>query len=412
MKENIPSKDIPRTGETTAEKGHESELGELLRTEVRALQDASRDTGSGETLQLKREVQLDITWKSIFRVLVAGLLVYTTILLSPILKVLIVAVLLAVALYPIECWAERRGWPGWVGQVLAATALLAVVVGCFVIIGPMLFHQIAVLGESLPKLRDQIMGHLPSSGPVRQALENSLSPVTVSDSRLILERLLLVVGTTLGGLVYFVVVVALAFYLLADGPRALKWMIVFFPVNQREKISEALGQISSLISSYVTGQCLISALATVYLFVVLTLLGVPMALLLGIVAGICDILPIIGFFIAVFLAMTMGFAVSPLTAALIFILYGAYHLFENFVIIPRVYGKKLRLSKLAVPLAVAGGGLVGGVVGAIAVLPLVAAYPVVERLWLASRLEPDTVKEHEAFGEERRIDKRSTARGK
>ena len=120
-----------------------------------------------------------------------------------------------------------------------------------------------------------------------------------------------------------------------------------------------------------------------------------MALLLGIVAGICDILPIIGFFIAVFLAMVMGLTVSPTTAVLIFLFYGAYHLFENFYIVPRVYGKKLRLSKLAVPLAVAAGGLVGGLVGAIAVLPIVAAYPVIERLWLASRLEPDTVKAHE-----------------
>jgi len=183
--------------------------------------------------------------------------------------------------------------------------------------------------------------------------------------------------------------------LMADGLRAIKWLIVFFPAGEREKISQALGQISHLISSYVTGQFFISVLAATYLFIVLKLLGVPMALLVGIFAGICDILPIIGFFLAVFLAMAMGLANSPTTAALIFVFYGAYHLFENFFIVPRVYGKKLRLSKLAVPLAVAAGGLVAGVVGAIAVLPIVAAYPVVERLWLAGKFEPDTVKSHE-----------------
>ncbi len=378
--------------ETAAEKTNV--LKQVLETEIRELQRTLPETGAAGNGGLKHVVHYDITWKAIFRVLAAGLLVYLIILLSPIFKILVISVLLAVALYPMVRWAEAKGWPSWTGQVLAAASLLIVLVGCFVIIGPMLFQQISVLGESLPRVRDQIMGHLPASGPVREALENSLSPGTVSDSRHILQRLLLVIGTTLGGLVYFVVIVALAFYLLADGPRALRWVIVFFPVQQREKISQALREIASLISSYVTGQCLISALAASYLFAVLTLLGVPMALLLGIVAGICDILPIIGFFIAVFLAMTMGFAVSPLTAALIFLLYGAYHLFENFVILPRVYGKKLRLSKLAVPLAVAGGGLVGGVVGAIAVLPIVAAYPVIERLWLASRLEPDTVTEH------------------
>ncbi len=348
-----------------------------------------------EVPQEPNRLYLDISWRSIFRVIVACLLVYIGLLLAPILKLLVLAVLIAVALHPLVRWAERKGLPSWAGQLTAATVLLLIVLCCFVILAPLLFHQIAALGDSLPRLREQILAQLPPSGPVRQALENSMSPGTVADSRLILQRGLLLVETTVSGVVYFVVVLALAFYLLADGSRALKWLIVFFPADQREKISHALGQVSRLVSSYVTGQCLISALAAVYLTVVLSLLGVPMALLLGIVAGICDILPIIGFFVAVFLSMMMAFTVSPLMAAVVFVLYGAYHLFENFFIVPRVYGKKLKLSKLAVPLAVAAGGLVGGVVGAIAVLPLVAAYPVIEKLWLAARLEPDTLKEHE-----------------
>jgi len=222
-----------------------------------------------------------------------------------------------------------------------------------------------------------------------------MSPVTVADSRVVLERALVVVGTTVTGLVHFALVIVLAVYLMADGPRALKWLIVFFPVTERGKISQALGQVSELIFAYVGGQSLISALAATYLIVVLEVLGVPMALLLGLVAGICDIVPIVGFCVAVSLAMVMGLSVSPTTAVLVFVCYGAYHLFENLYILPRVYGKKLKLSKLAVPLAVAAGALVAGVVGAIAVLPLVAAYPVVERLWLAPKLAPDTVKSHE-----------------
>lgn len=338
---------------------------------------------------------LEISWRSIFRLLLAALLTYAAILLWPIFKLLVLAILIAVALYPIVLWANRRGWPQWIGLLLASLTLVVVIVGCVAILAPMLFRQMSALGDSLPKLKHQIITQLPSYGPVREALENSMSPGTLADSKLILERTVLLVKATLGGLVYVVAVVALAVYLMADGLRTIRWLIVFFPAGEREKISHALSQISRLISSYVTGQFFISVLAATYLFIVLKLLGVPMALLLGIVAGICDILPIIGFFLAVFLAMAMGLANSATTAALIFVLYGAYHLFENFFIVPRVYGKKLRLSKLAVPLAVAAGGLVAGVVGAIAVLPIVAAYPVVERLWLAGKLEPDTVKSHE-----------------
>jgi predicted PurR-regulated permease PerM len=340
-----------------------------------------------DEFQVTHRVQIEVTWKSILRVLLGVLVAYAAIQLWIIFKILILSSLLAVALYPIVTWAGRRKWPQWVGYLLAIATLLFLVAGCFLIIGPMAFHQISVLGDSLPRLRDQIIAQLPATGPVHQALQNSMSPGTVADSRLLLQKALLLIETTLGGLIYVVVVMALAVYLILDGSRALGWLTLYLPAAEREKVAEALKQISRLVSSYVAGQCLVSAFCAAYLFVVLQLLGVPMALLLGIIAGICDILPIIGFFIAVFLAMTIGFSVSPTTAALIFVLYGAYHLFENFFIVPMVYGKKLRLSKLAVPLAVAVGGLLAGVVGAIAVLPLLAAYPVIERLWITPRLK-------------------------
>ena len=347
-----------------------------------------------EALQVTHRVQIEIGWGSIFRLCLAVLLAYLAIMLWPIFKLLILAILMAVALHPLVDWVVRKGGPRWLGLLLATATVVVVLVGCFAIIAPIGFRQMGALGENLPHLRQQIIAQMPGTGPVRQALENGMSPGTVADSRLLLERMLRLLEMTIGGLVYVVVVVALATYLLADGPRALRWLIVFVPEAQRGKISQALRQIYRLISSYVAGQFFISVLAATYLFVVLWLLGVPMALLLGIVAGFCDILPVIGFFIAVFLAMVIGLTISPATALLILALYGAYHLFENFFIVPRVYGKTLKLSKLAVPLAVAAGGVVAGVVGAIAVLPLVAAYPVVERLWLAHKLAPDTLKAH------------------
>jgi predicted PurR-regulated permease PerM len=342
-----------------------------------------------------QKVQLEITWKSVMRVLLGVLLAYLAVLLWPIVRMLVLAILIAVALSPLVSWARRKGWPRWVGVLLASATLLVVVVGCFAIIGPEVFRQAASLSDNLPKVTRQILAHLPPSGPVRQALEGGLNSGTIADSRLVLERALSLVESTAGLLFRFTVVIVLAIYLLADGPRAVKWLIVFFPAQERQRISQGLSQVAELIFGYVVGQCLVSALCAAYVFLLLTLLGVPKALLLGVIAGICDVVPILGFCVAVCLAMLMALTVSPTTALLVFLLYGAYHLFENFVVVPRVYGKKLKLSKLAVPLAVAAGGLVAGAVGAIAVLPLVAAYPVVERLWLAPKLEPDTVKAHE-----------------
>ncbi len=335
-----------------------------------------------QTRQVTHRVQIEISWKSILRLLLALVVTYALILLWPIVELVVVASLIAVALYPIKLRVERRGWPKWAGLTVASAILLLLTVGSLAVIAPVAFRQINMLGDNLPKLREQILAQLPPSGLIRDALQRSMTPGTVADSRLVLERGLAVAETTVGGFIRFIVVVILAVYFMVDGPRAIRRMILFFPIAERGKVAEALAEVSHLIFSYLAGQFLISCLAATFMFLVLSFLGVPMALLLGVVAGICDVLPIVGFFIAVVLAMALGLTVSTSTAGLIFVFYGAYHLFENLYILPKVYGKKLKLPKSAVPLAVVAGGLLAGVVGAIVALPLVAAYPVIERLWL------------------------------
>lgn len=64
------------------------------------------------------------------------------------------------------------------------------------------------------------------------------------------------------------------------------------------------------------------------------------------------------------------------------------------MLVPRVYGNRLELSSLAVLLALAAGATLNGVMGAVLILPLVAAYPVIERYWLRGYLGPDVAKDH------------------
>jgi predicted PurR-regulated permease PerM len=88
-----------------------------------------------------------------------------------------------------------------------------------------------------------------------------------------------------------------------------------------------------------------------------------------------------------------------MNALLVFAGYMLYHFTESYFIIPRVYGKQMRLSTLTVLLAIMIGGALQGAVGAILILPFVAAYPIVERLWLRDKLPADTVEKHEELAE-------------
>jgi hypothetical protein len=78
-------------------------------------------------------------------------------------------------------------------------------------------------------------------------------------------------------------------------------------------------------------------------------------------------------------------------------LYIVYHVVEAYVPVPRIHGRRLQLSTLAVLLALIVGGTLQGIVGAFLILPLVAAYPIIERIWLHDYLSSEVIHDHSAL---------------
>jgi predicted PurR-regulated permease PerM len=132
---------------------------------------------------------------------------------------------------------------------------------------------------------------------------------------------------------------------------------------------------------------------------------VPGALTLAILAGVLDILPILGFIISTVPAVMVAMTVSPKTAVVVLTLYLLFQLFENYFIVPKVYGKNLRLSTLTVLLGLLAGVLIAGIPGSLAALPIIASYAAIERIWLKQFLRDGVSEKHtsqmdEAFGEQ------------
>jgi predicted PurR-regulated permease PerM len=144
----------------------------------------------------------------------------------------------------------------------------------------------------------------------------------------------------------------------------------------------------------VLGQVITSLLSFFYVLGLLTVLKVPAALLLAVLAGLFDVLPVLGFFLAVVPAMLFALKVSEPTALIVFAGYIAYHAIENYFIVPAVYGSRLRISTFVVLLSLLAAGLLAGIEGAIAALPIVASYPIIEKIWLRRYVGETTLKEH------------------
>ncbi len=337
--------------------------------------------------------RVEIAWKTIIKVLLGVLLAYVATRLWPLIELVIVSILLSVPLYRLVLWVCGKGWPRWSGLLLASLSLVLLILGLAALLGPLAFSQASSLGKEIPKLKDELLAHVPA-GSVRNALTQAANSGMSAALQQGSHKVVMAVTATLGGLLDVVLVIALTIYFMADGPRALEWLITFFPRRQRPRVSKGLEKIGDRVVAYIIGQSLVSGLFAGYALLVLSLLHVPMAVLVAILAGFLDVVPVLGISITLLLTAALGLTVSPTTSLIAIACFGAYHVAENYFILPKVYGEKLRLPGLAVLLSMMAGGLVAGVVGAIAILPLVAAYPALEGLWLQRQLEPEVVEDH------------------
>ncbi len=340
-----------------------------------------------------RETEITVSWITLFKILAAVLLAYLSIQLWPLVELLFLALLIALTLSPIVRWTRRRGWPEWTGIAISFVLLLSFVILFFGFLVPSMALQASALIKNLPALKEDLLGRLPESAE-REHIAHYLDSTVFSNPDPLLQRFVAWGKIAVESVFKFLVMLVVAIYFLVDGGRVYKWLLAFLPEEHRRKMAATVPEIDSVVFNYMAGQFVTSLLCSVYAFFALTLLHVPNSLLLAVLAGVFDILPIIGFFLSTIPAIALALTVSPLTALAVFLLYAAYHLVENYFIVPRVYGNKLRLSTLTVLVSCLAGSLVAGVVGAIAVLPLVASYPIIERIWLRPYLERDTVVKH------------------
>ena len=340
----------------------------------------------------RQKIEITVSWVTILKVVTAGVLVCLAVKLWPLLALLLLAILMAITLFPILLWVRCRGGPDWVGILLIALLLLgfaALFAGYLI---PTIGNEVAGMITRMPSIQQEVTAWLPES--LRDGASKLFESASFSHSERLMTQFLDWGTVAVRGLIEVLIVLVLAVYLVADGERVYRWLLAFLPELQRKKVDAASVEIGTVVSSYMLGQLITSLLCGAYVFTILSLLHVPNATLLAVLAAIFDILPLIGFFLALFPALIIAVSVSPATAGLALVLYVAYHLVENYFIVPKVYGNRLRVSTLTVLVSCMAAALVAGVVGAIVILPIVASYPIIERIWLRRHLEADTVTKH------------------
>ncbi len=299
--------------------------------------------------------------------------------LTAVLTVITVALILVGTFDPVVAWLERRGLRRGRALVMvfsvAALGLVAIVLLMF----PPLVAQLLDLVANAPKMRDRALAAL-EPHTWAKPLAAGIKDLPVQDLGTRAGAMALGYSADLLEIIgYGISTLFLAIYLLADPVRSKGLIYAIVPRHHHVKLAKILIELKVIVGGYMRGQLITSLSIAGFVFVLLTLLGAKNALAIALFAGLTDIIPFVGGYVA---STPVVIAVTPHGATTTLIVLGLMFLYQEFesrILVPRVYGRVLRLPPAMVLVALLIGGTLAGILGALLALPIAAGLQMVIR---------------------------------
>lgn len=324
-------------------------------------------------------LRIEIAPRTLFFIVLLVAAAWLFIHLANVVLVLVVALVLVGTFDPLVAWLERHGWGR--GRALALIFfVIAVVIAAVILVSiPPLLAQLQHIVEDAPAERRKLINFLNEyrwAAPFVKAIRAvPLDDLVVTAG----NRLLSYSTQILAAVGYAITTMFLAVYLLADPERAKSVLYAMVPRSYHVKLAKILIELKTIVGGYMRGQLITSVAITIFTFGLLTALRVDDALALAMFAGLTDVIPFIGGYVAsapaILSVAPQGTGAMLLVAALMFL----YQEFESRILVPRVYGRTLRMSPAIVLLALLTGGTLLGILGALLALPIAAGLQMVVR---------------------------------
>ncbi|HLA16983.1 MAG TPA: AI-2E family transporter [Candidatus Limnocylindrales bacterium] len=198
-----------------------------------------------------------------------------------------------------------------------------------------------------------------------------------------------IAGSVLDGLIGMVVALALTallcFFFLRDGGQIWGWALSRLPEGPRDDIDLAGTQASGILSGYMVGTAAISAFGAATQFVIMAILGIPLALPLAVLSFFGGFIPYIGSLITTSIALLVTIAVGdPTDIAVMIIFTVVFNIVQGNFVAPLVYGKAVNLHPAIVLLSIPAGGAIAGIMGMLLIVPLLGVVATTWRTVLAA----------------------------
>jgi predicted PurR-regulated permease PerM len=295
---------------------------------------------------------------------------------------IIAAIILGTVIRPLVSFLYAHGVPRLAGNILAYLLPLVLFTGFGFLLFPLITNQGGLIINAIPgyylTFRDWMMA---SSNPLILQLSEFL-PLKLSVPNLDMQsgtQMLESAGQGLGyviSVVHFIfsaiIFLLLAFFWTLNGPRIIQSLMLLIPKDRRESYGELVLAMETKVGFYIAGQGVLCLIVGSMAFVAYLLIGLPNALVLALIAGVLEAVPMIGPLLGAFPAAAVALSIAPSKMVWVIIASIVIQQVENSVLVPRVMRKAVGVNPFVSLLSIFAFSSFFGIGGALMAIPIAA----------------------------------------
>jgi predicted PurR-regulated permease PerM len=298
-------------------------------------------------------------------------------------------IVISIAIVPSVNWLSQRGLPRSLSIILIYLALLALIIGAIVLLVPPIVEQ---LTATVPKIEQyyqdlksalaaspllalsQIASQLPSQLNLTPTATASSAAVGSLDA---VSQVLNTTGSILSGLFTLTAIFLVGFYWTMEGEAAIRSLFLHLSTDKRESAREILSEIERRVGGYVRGQAIMALTIGVADFVIFLIIGLPAALAVAVLAGLFEVVPVLGPTLGAIPAILVAFSYDSSKVVWVIAAGALVQFLENNLLAPRVMHKTVGLNPIVTLLAIVAFGALFGFAGLLLAIPIAAIIQII-----------------------------------
>ncbi len=295
-----------------------------------------------------------------------------------------IAIVIGTVIRPAVAWLHQRGLPRIAGIILVYLLLLALLIGFLFLLLPLIVDQGTTITAAMPgyyQILREWMINYPNQFVVRlseflPATVPSLNPRTTQQTgqevMASAEQALGYVASAAKVIFTTIVILVLAFYWTLDGSRTIQSFLLLIPQNRRESIGELISAMETKVGFYIAGQGILCLVIGILALAAYVLIGLPDAPVLALVAGLLEVVPMVGPLLGAIPAALVALSIGPDKLVWVIVATVVIQQLENSLLVPRVMSKAVGVNPFVTLLALFAFSSLFGIAGALMAIPMAA----------------------------------------